>query len=107
MIELIIVLGALVVIFLAAACALASRCNSLYDEIKKLEASNAYLKCSVRALKSENDRMQNRVYVTTDTHQVARLKLSLRLREEQIDDLKTKLDRQQQLLQQKWEGSKK
>lgn len=107
MIELIIVLGALVVIFLAAACALASRCNSLYDEIKKLEASNYDLKCSVKVLRVENNRLRSREYAIPDTRRVTALNLAIRLKDEQIDDLKTKLKRQQQLIQQKWEVCKK
>lgn len=107
MIEWIIALGALAVFFFIVACALVSRCNYLYDEIEKLEASNFDLKCSVKVLRTENNRLRSQECAIPDTRRVTALNLTIRLKDEQIDDLKTKLKRQQQLLQQKWEGSKK
>lgn len=107
MIEWIFGLGALAVLFFAVACSLAVRCGNMYDQIKKLESSNADLRYSVKHLKGENEKFRSGVYVTQDSERITALKLSLHLKQEKIDALQAKLRKQEQLLNQKWEGSKK
>lgn len=107
MINWIIVLAATALIFLVVAWTLANRCISMYEEIKKLERNNASLKYSIRALKAENDKLRCQVACNPDVEKVTALKLSLYLKQEKIDALQAKVNRQQQLLQQKWEGAKK
>lgn len=107
MIEWIIGLGALAVLFFAVACSLAVRCGNMYDQIKRLESSNADLRYSVKHLKAESDKFRNGVYVTPDTERITALKLSLHLKQEKIDALQAKIRKQEQLLNQKWEGAKK
>ena len=107
MIEWIIGLSAMTLVFVVATWALANRCMSMYEQIKKLERSNQDLKYSVRSLKAENDRLHSRVFVAPDAERMTALKLSLHLKQEEIDELREKVKRQNQLLKQKWEDAKK
>ena len=107
MIEWIVGLATMMVIFLVATWTLANRCLSMHHENRKLERMNADLRYSVKHLKTENDKLRNGVYVTPDTERITALKLSLHLKNEEIEELREKVRRQNQLLKQKWEGSKK
>ena len=107
MIEWIVGLATMMVIFLVATWTLANRCLSMYEEIKKLERQNEDLRYSVKALKDENSKLHSRVFVTPDVERMTALKLSLHLKNEEIEELREKVRRQNQLLKQKWEGSKK
>lgn len=107
MTELVIGLATLSVIFLVAAWVLANRCLSMYREIQKLERSNQDLKYSVRSLKDENDRLHSQVYVNPDAERMTALRMSLHMKQEEIDALREKVKRQDQLLKQKWEDAKK
>lgn len=106
MVEWIIALGAIAVILLACAVAMANRLDKMFEDIKKLEQANADLRYSVKFLKDENKRLQNRVYVTPESHDVTRLKLEILQKQERIEALQVKLKRQHQLLNQKWGDSK-
>lgn len=106
MTEWIIALGAIATILLACAIAMANRMDKMFEDIKKLEQTNADLRYSVKFLKDENKRLQNRMYVTPESHDVTRLKLEILQKQERIEALQTKLKRQHQLLNQKWGDSK-
>jgi predicted RNase H-like nuclease (RuvC/YqgF family) len=106
MVEWIIALGAIAVILLACAVAMANRIDKMFEDIKKLEQLNADLIYSIKLLKVENKRLQNRVYVTPESHDVTRLKLEILQKQERIEALQVKLKRQHQLLNQKWGDSK-
>lgn len=106
MIEWIISLGAIATILLACAVAMAHRMDKMFDQIKKLELANADLRYSVKFLKDENKRLQNRVYITPESHDVTRLKLEILQKQERIESLLTQVKRQHQLLNQKWGDSK-
>lgn len=99
--------GSVAVIFFFMACALGNRCIEFYNKNQELEAKNADLRYSVKFLNSENERLKNIPVSIPDTQEVTRLKLELHLKQERIEALQTKLKRQHQLLNQKWEGSKK
>lgn len=107
MFELVVGLATLALIFLVAALMIANRYLALYEEVKKLERQNEDLRYSVKALKAENDKLHSRVFVAPDAERMAALKLSLHLKNEEIEELKEKVRRQNVLLKQKWEGSKK
>lgn len=100
-------IATLAIIFLVAAWVLANRCMSMYREIQKLERSNQDLKYSVRSLRDENDRLHSQVYVNPDAERMTALRMSLHLKQEEIDALREKIKRQNQLLNQKWEDAKK
>lgn len=106
MTEWIIALGAIATILLICSVALAKRIIAMYDDMKKLERSNADLRYSVKFLKDENRRLQNSVSVTTDPQEVTKLKWELHLKQEKIEALQMKLKREHQLLNQKWNGMK-
>ena len=103
----VIALGATATILLIAFIAMAKRCIEMYEQIKKMHQYIDDLKYSVRVLKTENEKMRSRVYVTEDTQRLTALKLNLHMKQERIDALQAKLEKQQQLLRQKWEASKK
>lgn len=103
----IIALSALDVMFLAVACILLKRCISMCNDIQKLEAEKAELKRSMKSLKAENKKLHRLVCETPEVQRITALKLSLRLKDEEIDELKEKVRKQSILLKQKWEGSKK
>ena len=105
--EWIIALSALAVIFFAAACVLASRCISLCEENRMLEAQNSELKAGLRATRAAKERLERQVYETTDARRISSLTLSLRLAQEKIESLEGQLRKKQTLLNQKWEGSRK
>lgn len=107
MFELVVGLATLALIFLVAALMIANRYLALYEEVKKLERYNEDLKYSVKALKAENDKLHSRVFVAPDAERMTALKLSLHLKNEEIEELKEKVRKQNVLLKQKWEGSKK
>jgi cell division protein FtsL len=107
MIEWIIGLATMLLIFLVATWTLVNRCLSMYEDIKKLERQNEDLRYSVKALKAENDKLHSRVFVSPEAERMTALKLSLHLKNEEIEELREKLRRQNQLLKQKWEGSRK
>lgn len=106
MVEWIIALGAITVILLALAVAMANRLDKLYEQVKKLERNNADLRYSVSYLKDENRRLKSTVYITPDAQDITRLKLQILQKQERIEALQVKLKRQHQLLQQKWGESK-
>ena len=101
------VLAALLIIFVALAFIFTKQCISMYNKIQKLETENAELKHSVKSLKTENNKLHRLVYVTPDAQRITALKLSLHLKDEEICELKDKIRKQNVLLKQKWEGSKK
>lgn len=103
----IIALATLSVLFLAVSCVLAKRCISMCNDIQKLESDNAELKRSMKSLNAENSKHHRAVYVTPDAQRITALKLSLHLKNEEIEELKEKIRKQNVLLKQKWEGSKK
>lgn len=103
----IVSLATLAVLFVAVSCILAKRCISIGNVIQKLEVDNAELKRSVKSLKAENSKLHRLVYVTPDAQRITALKLSLHLKDEEIDELKEKIKKQNILLKQKWEGSRK
>lgn len=107
MFELVIGLGSLTLIFLVTSIVVCNRYLELQHENRKLERMNADLRYSVKHLKTENDKLRNGVYVTPDTERITALKLSLHLKNEEIDELREKIRKQNQLLKQKWEGAKK
>ena len=107
MFELAVGLAILMLVFIGTSIMGWSRYFSLHHENRKLEQMNADLRYSVKHLKSENEKLRNGVYVTPDTERITALKLSLHLKQEKIDALQAKVRKQQQLLNQKWEGSKK
>ena len=106
MFELVVGLATLALIFLVISIMGWNRYLALHHENKKLERQNADLRYSVKHLKAENDKLRNGVYVTPDTERITALKLSLHLKNEEIDKLRDKVRKQNQLLNQKWEGSK-
>ena len=107
MFEVVVGLATLSLISLAAAVMGWNRYFALHHENKKLERQNADLRYSVKHLKTENAKLQNGVYVTPDTERITALKLSLHLKNEEIEELREKIKKQNVLLKQKWEGAKK
>lgn len=107
MFELVVGLTTLTLIFLVTSVMAANRCLSLHREVRKLEQLNEDLRYSVKALKTENDKLHSRVFVSPEAERMTALKLSLHLKNEEIEELREKVRKQNQLLKQKWEGSKK
>lgn len=114
MFEVVVGLSCLTLILLVTSIMVANRYLGLHQEVRTLERysedlkrSNEDLKYSVKALKVENDRLYILAYSNPELEKMTALKLSLHLKQEEIDDLKEKLRRQNVLLRQKWEGSKK
>ena len=107
MFEVVFGLSLLALTFLVTSIVAGNRYLALHHENRRLEQMNADLRYSVKHLKSENEKLRNGVYVTPDTERITALKLSLHLKQEKIDALQAKVRKQQQLLNQKWEGSKK
>lgn len=114
MFEMVVGLATLTLIFLVLFIVVANRYLALHHETKKLERysedlkrNNEELKCSVKALKADNDRLHILVYCNPELERMAALKMALHLKNEENEDLREKLRRQNQLLKQKWEGSKK
>lgn len=107
MFELVVGLATLSLIFLVISIMGWNRYLVMHHENKKLERQNADLRYSVKHLKSENANLRNGVYVTPDTERITALKLSLHLKNEEIEELKEKIRKQNVLLKQKWEGAKK
>lgn len=106
MTEWIIALGAISIILLVCAVAMANRIDKMFEHIKKLEQTNADLRYSVKFLKDENKRLQNSVCFAPESHDVTRLKLEILQKQERIEALLTQVKRQHQLLNQKWGDSK-
>lgn len=100
-------MGALAVIFFLMTCALGNRCIEFYNKMQDVESKNADLRYSVKFLNAENERLKNSLVITPDVQDVTRMKLELHLKQERIEALQMKLKRQHQLLNQKWEGSRK
>lgn len=107
MFEVVVGLATLSLIFLVAFIMVGNRYLALHHENKKLERQNADLRFSVKHLKTENEKLRNGVYVTPDTERITALKLSLHLKNEEIEELREKVKKQNVLLKQKWEGAKK
>lgn len=107
MFEVVVGLATLALIFLVAFIMVGNRYLALHHENKKLERQNADLRFSVKHLKTENEKLRNGVYVTPDTERITALKLSLHLKNEENEELKEKIRKQNVLLKQKWEGAKK
>ena len=107
MFEVVVGLATLALIFLVAFIMVGNRYLALHHENKKLERQNADLRYSVKYLKAENAKLRNGVYVTPDTERNTALKLSLHLKNEEIEELREKIKKQNVLLKQKWEGAKK
>lgn len=103
--EWIIGLGAALVICFVFAWMLGARCLSMHSEIKKLERNNDDLRHTVKALKTQVDTLHNRLY-TPDADMMTALKMHLHLKQEENDELREKVKRQNQLLRQKWEDAK-
>lgn len=102
-----IILCALLLVSTFTAWALASRCIHMYDSIQALKQKNDDLVLNVKHLKAENERLRSRVYINPNVDQITALKLELHFKQEKIDALRAKLEKQNMLLRQKWEGSKK
>lgn len=103
MIEWVITFGSLTVVFLVATCVLAVRCVSMYEEIQRIEHANADLRYSVKELKTENERL---LHCGREANRITALKLENHLKQQKIDALREKLNKQELLLRQKWEASK-
>ena len=107
MIEWVIALTGLSVLFFGFTIALASRCISMGEEIKRLEQKNQNqwdaLRATRTALEIEIKKESSNQY----EQQITSLKLALHMKQEKIDELQAKLKEQRVLLRQKWEGSKK
>ena len=107
MFELVVGLAILTLIFMLTSIMAGNRYLALHHENRKLERQNADLRYSVKHLKTENEKLRNGVYVTPDTERITALKLSLHLKNEENEELKEKIRKQNVLLKQKWEGAKK
>ena len=107
MFELVVGLTTLTLIFLVISIVATNRCLVLHQEVRKLEQQNEDLRYSVKALKTENGKLHSRVFVSPEAERMTALKLSLHLKNEEIEELREKVRKQNQLLKQKWEGSKK
>ena len=107
MVEWIIALGTLAVISFLVACALAKRCLAMYEQARKLERINEDLRFTVRSLKTQVSTLQNQLYINPNTEKMAALRMSLRLKQEEVEELREKVRKQNVLLKQKWEGAKK
>lgn len=107
MFELVVGLATLALVFLVMSIMGWNRYLAMHHENRKLERQNADLRFSVKHLKTENEKLRNGVYVTPDTERITALKLSLHLKNEEIEELREKIKKQNVLLKQKWEGAKK
>lgn len=114
MFELVVGFAILALIFLLMAIGIALRYEALHEDVRSLERysedlkrSNDDLKYSVKALKAENDRLHILVYHNPELEKMAALKMALRLKNEENEELREKIRKQNVLLKQKWEGSKK
>lgn len=107
MMEWIIALGSLTVILFIVTCALEKRCLAMYEQNRKLERINEDLRFSVRSLKTQVSTLQNQLYINPNTEKMAALRMSLRLKQEEVEELREKIKKQNVLLKQKWEESKK
>lgn len=105
--EWMIAFGVTALISLIAACVLANRCLEMYQRIKELEQKKEDLRHSNKALKHQIDALINRIYASPNVEQMTALKLSLHMKQEEIDGLREKIRKQEVLLKQKWEGAKK
>ena len=113
MFETVVGLATLLLVFLVASIVIAIRYVTLHEEAKTLERyseelkrSNEDLKYSVKALKAENDRLHILVYCNPEVERMTALKMALHLKNEEIEELREKIRKQNVLLKQKWEGSK-
>lgn len=102
-----IILTALLLVSTFTAWVLASRCIHMYDSIQTLKQKNDDLVIKCKHLQAENEVKNCRVVINRDSNQITALKLELLLKQEKIDALRARLDKQNMLLRQKWEGSKK
>jgi REP element-mobilizing transposase RayT len=114
MFEVVVGLGTLTLIFLVMSILIANRYLALHQEVRAMERysedlkrNNENLKCSVTALKAENDRLHILVYCNPELERMTALKMALHLKNEENEELREKVRKQNQLLKQKWEGSKK
>ena len=114
MFEVVVGLTTLTLIFLVTSIVAANRYLALHHEVKTLERysedlkrSNEDLKYSVKALKAENDRLYILAYSNPELERMTALKMALHLKNEENEELREKVRKQNQLLNQKWEGSKK
>ena len=114
MFEVVVGVSILALIFLAMSIVLAVRCATLQENIRSLERyseehkrSNDELKCSVKALKAECDRLYILAYSNPELEKMTALKMALHLKNEENEELREKVRKQNTLLKQKWEGSKK
>lgn len=107
MFEMVVGFATLSLIFLVMSVMGWNRYFVQHHENKKLERQNADLRYSVKHLKTENEKLRNGVYVTPDTERITALKLSLHLKNEEVEELREKIRKQNVLLKQKWEGAKK
>lgn len=107
MVEWIIALGSLTVILFIVTCVLEKRCLAMYEKNRKLERINEDLRFSVRSLKTQVSTLQNQLYINPNTEKMAALRMSLRLKQEEVEELREKIKKQNVLLKQKWEESKK
>lgn len=106
MTEWIIALGTLLALFVASTCILASRIINMRDDMDCMAEHNKELKAAVKQLRYENSNLRNRVYINPDNNRITSLKLALHLKQEKIDSLQARIDKQNMLLKQKWEGSR-
>lgn len=90
-------------IFLVSTVMMANRYLAMYEEVKKLERYNENLRYSMKTLRAENEKLQS----SHDVEKMTALKMSLHLKQEEIEELREKIQKQNVLLKQKWEGSKK
>lgn len=114
MFEMVVGLATLLLVFLVISIVLAIRYAALHEEAntlvrysEDLKRSNEDLKYSVKALKSENDKLRILVYCNPELEKMTALKMALHLKNEENEELREKVRKQNQLLKQKWEGSKK
>ena len=105
--EWIIALATLAIFFFLLAWVLAKRCIHLYEQLRKVEKANEDLKHSIRAMKTQIDHLHSKLYVNPDTEKMTALKMALHLKNEEIDNLREKVKKQNVLLKQKWEECKK
>ena len=114
MFEVVVGLATFALIFLVTTIVAANRYLALHHENRNLEQYieeqkriNEDLKYSVKALKTENDKLRILVYCNPEVERMTALKMALHLKNEENEELREKVRKQNQLLNQKWEGSKK
>jgi hypothetical protein len=114
MFEMLVGLATLTLIFLVTSIWAANRYLVMHHEVRKaerycedLKRYNEELKRSVKALETENDRLHILVYCNPELERMTALKMALHLKNEENEELREKVRKQNQLLKQKWEGSKK